>query len=484
MAQNKVDNIRKEGLGVFSIALMIIAASAPLTVIGGGATTAFTVTESIAVPIGYIVLTIGLSLFAVGYAAMSRHISNAGAFYSYAAHGLGRPMGLGVSIVALITYNCMQIGLYGLLGFQVSEYLGHSVPWWVIAVGFVIIVGAFGVNRLDFSAKILGVLVVLEFAMVAIFDVTAFQNPVETFTAQPIFPSELFTPGIGAVLVFGVAAFMGFEQAAIYSEEAKDPKRTVARATFLAVLVIGLFYAFSSWALALAVGPEKIASGGISPEEAGPPMFFSFVAARLGTFMTSLMSVLFTTSVFAAVLSFHNAIARYIFSLGREGILPPVLRKCRDNGTPWVASLVQSIVAILVILAFAISGADSEVGVLYPVVTLFNWLTNTGAMGLVLLMVLISLAVIGYFRKEKRDTGLWSRLIAPFSSLVIMVFIYYLILKNFNVLLGQEEASSVTYILPMLLIIPGVAGIFWGVLLKQIRPDIYAYIGRGEEVDK
>lgn len=229
MAQDETESVRKERLGVFAIALMIIAASAPLTVIGGGATTAFTVTESIAVPIGYVVLTIGLSLFTVGYAAMSRHISNSGAFYSYAAHGLGRPMGLGVSIVALVTYNCMQIGLYGLLGFQVAEYLGHSVPWWIVAMGFVIIVGAFGVNRLDFSAKVLGVLVAIEFLVVAIFDVAAFHNPAEQLTAKPILPSELFTPGIGAVLVFGVAAFMGFEQAAIYSEEAKDPKRTVAR---------------------------------------------------------------------------------------------------------------------------------------------------------------------------------------------------------------------------------------------------------------
>lgn len=412
---------------------------------------------------------------------MSRHISNAGAFYSYAAQGLGRPMGLGVSIVALVTYNCMQIGLYGLLGFQVAEYLGHGVPWWAVAIGFVVIVGTFGVNRLDFSAKVLGLLVALEFVMVAIFDVAAFQNPAEQVTAQPILPSELFTPGIGAVLVFGVAAFMGFEQAAIYSEEAKDPKRTVARATFVAVLVIGLFYAFSSWALALAVGPERIASGGIAPEEAGPPMFFAFVAAHLGTFMTNLMSVLFTTSVFAAVLSFHNAIARYVFSLGREGILPAVLGRCRTNGTPWVASLAQSLIAIMVIAAFAISGANSEQGLLYPVVTLFNWLTNTGAMGLVLLMVLVSLAVIGYFRKDKRDTRPWSRLIAPLIAFFIMALIYYLILKNFNVLLGQEKASLATYILPMVLIIPGLMGIFWGLCLRRIRPDVYVGIGQGNQ---
>ena len=36
-----------------------------------------------------------LLFFSVGYSAMSRHITNAGAFYAYIANGLGRPVGIG-----------------------------------------------------------------------------------------------------------------------------------------------------------------------------------------------------------------------------------------------------------------------------------------------------------------------------------------------------------------------------------------------------
>ena len=36
-----------------------------------------------------------LLLFAVGFCAMSRHVPNAGAFYTYIAHGFGRHAGLG-----------------------------------------------------------------------------------------------------------------------------------------------------------------------------------------------------------------------------------------------------------------------------------------------------------------------------------------------------------------------------------------------------
>ncbi|UOQ89929.1 APC family permease [Agromyces endophyticus] len=473
-------------LGVPAIVVLIIAASAPLTVIAGGATTAYSVTGSIAVPIGYLVLAAVLAVFSLGYAAMSRFITNAGAFYAYAAQGLGRPVGVGVALIALVAYNCMQIGIWGMFGFQisvlVSEKLGIDVPWWVGVVVFILIVGLLGVNRVDLSAKVLGVIVVLEFVVVTVFDVVAFANPADGFTAAPISPASLLLPGIGAVLVFGIAAFMGFESAAIYGEEAKDPKRTVARATFAAVIIIGVFYAISSWALALAVGTDKISSGGISPEEAGPPLFFAFVAERLGPIMVDFMSLLFITSLFAALVSFHNAVARYGFALGREGVLPAWFAKVRErSGSPWAGSIAQSVLALVVVGVFAIAGAGSELGPLFPVVTLFNWLTNTGALGLVLLMAVVSLAVIGYFRRDQRDVGVGSRIVSPVLSFLALTTVLVLIVMNFTVLLGQAEPDATTFLLPALIVLAGVVGIVWGLVLRGRRPDVYRRIGHGAE---
>jgi amino acid transporter len=467
---------QRRRLGVPAVVLMIIAASAPMTVVAGGATTAYAVTSSTAVPIAYVVLGISLAIFAIGYAAMSRHINNAGAFYAYAAQGLGRPLGVGVSLIALVTYNCMQIGLYGILGSTLSAtfagWFGVAIPWWVWAAVALVIIGILGVNRIDLSAKVLGVLVSLEFLVVIVFDVVSFVHPTETFTAHPMSPAELFTPGIGAVLVFGVAAFMGFEEAAIYGEEAKDPKRTVARATFTAVIIIGFFYAVSTWALSLAVGPKRITSGDIAPDLAGPPLFFGYVDAHLAVVIVDIMHVLFITSVFAAGLSFHNAVARYVFSLGRERLLPRGLAKRSRSGVPWVGSLTQTILAIIVLGIFVAAGTD-------PVVSLFNWLTNTGAMGLVLLMTLISLSVIGYFWRDKRDAGTWSRIVTPIIAFVILATIYVLIFVNFNVLLGLSADSYLTFVFPLLLIAAGIVGIIWGLVLQNRQPSVYEKIGRG-----
>ncbi|QAY58883.1 APC family permease [Microbacterium protaetiae] len=456
-------------LGVFAVAFMIVAASAPLTVVAGGVTSSLSVTNVTGIPFGYIVLAVALGIFAIGYAAMSRFITNAGAFYSYVAQGAGRPAGIGSSVLALIAYNAMQIGIWGMLGFQVSSFIqektGWASPWWLWVFIGIIVVGVMGVNRVDLSAKVLGVLVALEFLVVIVFDIVSFANPAEGFTAAPLTPGALFVPGVGAALAFGIAAFMGFESAAIYGEESKDPKRTIPRATFLAVSVIGVFYALSSWALTLAVGPGKIENpSGISPEEAGPPLFFNFVAEHLGVIWVDIMSLLFTTSLFAALVSFHNAVARYSFSLGREGLLPAVLGTVRvRSGAPWAGSLAQSVIAVIVVIGFAVGelGWNPDNGP-YAVLTLFTWLTNLGAFGLVLLMVLVSVAVMGYFARDRRDVGVGSRWVAPIIAVLALGTVWVLILSNWNVMLGQTENTPTTFILPAVLLVPSIVAVFWG----------------------
>src|SRR5918999_5122698 len=107
-----VSQLRRRRLGVIHLVFFTVAASAPLTVLGGGVTTTFAVTGIPGVPLSFLVLAVALGLFAVGYAAMSRYVTNAGAFYSYLAQGLGRTCAVAGSFVALLSYNAIQIGLY------------------------------------------------------------------------------------------------------------------------------------------------------------------------------------------------------------------------------------------------------------------------------------------------------------------------------------------------------------------------------------
>lgn len=475
----------KRTLGVPALVFMIIAASAPLTVVAGGTTSNFAVTGVLGIPLSFIVLGICLALFAVGYAAMSAHIRNAGAFYAYIAQGLGRAAGVGAAWVALIAYNAMQVGIYGLFGFASASFigskLGMEIPWWATAlVGFVI-VGWLGINKVDLSAKVIAVLVGFEFLAVLVFDIIAMAVAPEGLSGASMDPSNLFTAGAGAALAFSIAGFMGFESAAIYSEEAKDPKRSIARATYIAVAVISLFYAFSGWATTIATGPSQIVA---KSRELGPDLIFVFLSEHGGMLIADITQVLFITSLFAALMAFHNAVARYVFSLGREGVIPRSLARVNPRTfAPVAGSLSQSALALVMLVIFAVAGIGSELGALYPVLTFFTWLTNTGAFGLVLLLVLISAAVIGYFRKHGAGYSLWTRVVAPALAMISLGIVFVMIVANFNVLIGAEGPSTLSWLLPALVVVPGIAGVAWGLYLKSARPQLYAGIGHGGEQD-
>src|SRR5262245_46835419 len=103
--------LHRRSLGTAHLVFFIVAASAPLTAVAGGQSATYLVTGNKGIPFLFIPLGIMLALFSVGYAAMSRHITNAGAFYSYISRGLGKIPAVAGAFVALVSYNAMQIGI-------------------------------------------------------------------------------------------------------------------------------------------------------------------------------------------------------------------------------------------------------------------------------------------------------------------------------------------------------------------------------------
>ncbi|MEU8262629.1 APC family permease [Micromonospora sp. NPDC048999] len=469
--------LRRGRLGTAHLVFFTVAASAPLTVLGGGVTTMFAVSGNVGAALGYVLLAAVLAVFATGYAAMSRYVANAGAFYAYIANGLGRAGGVAGSAVALAAYNAIQIGLYGLIGAILQDFFadkaGLDLAWWVWALLAWVFVGLLGILRIDLNATVLAVLLGLECVVVLIFDAVSLTHPAEgTVSFAGIDPGNLFTTGFGAVLAFTIASFTGFESGAIYSEEVKDPRRTVARATYLAVAFTGLFYAASAWALSVLTGPENAAQ---ASADAGPGVVFGALEQYAGTAVADIANVLFITSVLAALLSFHNGVARYLFALGRERVLPRFLAATSArSGAPLAGSLVQSALAVVVFLIFAMAGRD-------PIVDLFTWLSGAAAVGVVLLMTLTSASVVGFFHGRPGPETIWQRLLAPVLGTIMLGVVLVVLVFNFDALLDPENPSYLKWLLPAFPVLAGVIGLIWGIALKSIRPEAYARIGRVAE---
>ena len=328
----------------------VVAASAPLTVVAGGVPTSFAVTNLLGIPLVYVIIAVILLVFAVGYAAMSRHVANSGAFYTYVSKGLGQAWGVSAALVALVAYNAMQVGIFGLYGFAASaaleQFLGLHVAWWICALVTVAIIAILGQLQVDLNARVLALFLILESVVVLVFDIAGIAKPAEGLTIEPFLPAALSGGALGAALCFVTASFVGFESAAIYGEECKNPQRTVARATYTAVIIIGVFYAASAWATVMAVGKSQIIS---RSQELTAGLLFVYAEQNVGKWFADIATVLFVTSLFAALLSFHNAVARYFFSLGREGVLPSPLARVNAKGAPMAGSLTQTAIAVVLI---------------------------------------------------------------------------------------------------------------------------------------
>lgn len=463
-------------IGVWPLVFMVMAAAAPLTVIAGGATTGWAVSGVVGIPIAYLTIGVLLAVFSVGYVEMTRRMVHAGAFYTYITHGLGRIPGVAAAFVAVVGYNAMQIGLYGGFGGVFAGWLdtrfGVSAPWWVYAFAAWTIVTVLGVRRIDLSSRILTFLVVAEIVVAVVFGVVAAGHPAGAVSFDALSPRHLLAPGAGAALVIAVTGFVGFEGTGVFGEESKDPHRTVPRATYRAVALIGLLYAGCALLITIAVGPDRIVAAATAQST---ELLFNLVLPHLGQHAVDAGHILFVTSLFAALLSFHHTAARYHFSLGREGVLPRAFgRTSLRSKAPKVGSLVQSGIAAAVLTVYAIAGWD-------PIVQLFFWVTVLGGLGVLILMAATSIAVAGYFLRtsNRSQATAWSGLIAPGIAAVGLSWVLVMTLAQFSTLLGVDATSALRWQLPALYAVAASIGVIWACYLRARNQAVYSRIGLG-----
>ncbi|GAA4022637.1 APC family permease [Streptomyces plumbiresistens] len=476
--------LRSDRLGTGGLLLSVLAATAPLMVVAGVMPTTFAVMGIVGQPLLFVVLGVVLVLFGIGYAEMSRHVHNAGAFYAYISRGLGGTAGASAALVALVAYSALQVGIYGIFGFEVAglfaTYADLEIAWWIPALAAALVVGALGRLKIDVNARVLGVLLIVEVALVVIFDVAAVADPgPQGLSLHAFNPDTLTGAGLGTALCFCIAAFLGFEQAPVYAEETSRPHILVPRVMFLAVGGVAVFFALSSWALTVATGPAAIV-GEARQQSAG--LLFTLTEDRLGGTFTDVLHILFVTGMFAALLSFHNVVARYAFAMGREGLLPAAFgRTTGASGAPGTGSLLQTAVSVLVVAAFAVAD-DKPVGdPTAPVLHLFTWCGNLGALGVIVLMAAASLSVVVFFvRRGAAGAQAWRLVTSALAGIALLVIAGYTV-RDFDVLVGAEPGSALSWALPGIIGLALVIGLLQGLVLRSRAPEAHARIGLGNE---
>ena len=241
------------------------------------------------------------------------------------------------------------------------------------------------------------------------------------------------------------------------------------RATYASVLIIGLFYMFTSWLMVNGEGVDKLVP---TLQGLKDPTTFLFALAEryVGPWITIVMNVLFVSSLFAGVLAFHNGVARYMYVAGREGLLPSSIGVTHPVfHSPHVASIVQTVIAVIVVAIFAFLGLD-------PVLAQFSWLTNVATLAIILLMASTAFSIVVFFT---RNPGLESnpvvtKVLPVLTGVVLLALVYY-IAVNFGDLAGASGALAI--FLPCLVLIAAVIGILSAIRLKAANPAAFSRLG-------
>ncbi len=459
------------GLTTPRIIFLVVSAAAPLVAMVGTVPISIGFGVGAGVPALYLLAAITLGLFTIGYAAMAQRITSAGGFYTYIARGIGKPAAAAGAVMALVAYNALAIALAGGLGYfahmVMESNFSIDLPWELYTAVGIALVGTFGYRNVDLAAKVIGVLMAAEMLVLVVLDgaivvkqgFSAF--PMGSFDASAIVHSA--APGVAMMFAFG--SFAGFESAALYGEESRNPRRTIPRATFGALAVIAVFYVLTSWVAIGAVGADKAQA--VAAKDPGSYML-GLSAQYVGTWSVKVMSVLVVTSLLASLLASHNASSRYMFALGREGLLPRWFGVSHPrHGSPAHASLTQITLTTIVAAAFAIAGLD-------PYLNLSTSMSGLSTVGILVLQALAAASVIAYFRRT-RELGVLQTVVAPGLGMLGLLFAVYLTLRYYDVL-ADTKAFAVNS-LPYIAFLAAAGAFCYALWLRKARPDVYAGLG-------
>jgi amino acid transporter len=439
-------SLRKGRLGTIGIVFFVVAAAAPLVGMTGALPIAIVVGTGAAAPGAYLAAGIALLLFSVGYAAMSHRVTNTGAFFAYVGRGLGIGPGVGSAFVSMVAYVAVQLAIYGFFGAvmagAMTDQFGLDLTWWAWALIAWAVALVLSLLSVDVGARVLGVLLLVELASLALLAgaVIAKGGPEGFDFGASFAPGNILAGGFagsaGIALAFAFASFIGFEATAIYGEESKNPKKTVPRATYLAIGVITVLFAATAFAVVTGLGQSVVVDRSVELSTVdGVPLadpaavLFAVADQYVGSWLATLMGWLVLSSLFAGLLAFQNSAARYFFAMGRARVLPGLLARTNGRGAPHAASIFVSVISAAVIGYFAIRDLD-------PVLNLFYWFSGLAVVAIVLVEILVSIAVVVYFRRTDEDRRVWHTVIAPVLATLALGAGLYLLISRFGLLAG------------------------------------------------
>ncbi len=268
----------------------------------------------------------------------------AGGYYVYARRAFGDWVGVAVGWTDWVT-SCTVLG-YVSIG--MSEFLATLVPALagsIRLVAIALLVGFVGLQwaGVRVSSRFQEWTTVLKcLAFLALIVAGLSLAGTRSGAASPAAPlSPLTLAGLVAALQVVMITYGGWQSALYFTEEDRDPNRNLPRAMVAGVVVVTIIYVLVNLALLVILPIPALAGATLPAAEAA-----QVLVGERGRQIITLLSVISLPPLLNAIMMIGT---RILFALGRDRLFWSRTSEVSARGTPGVATLVTTIVAIALI---------------------------------------------------------------------------------------------------------------------------------------
>lgn len=234
----------------------------------------------------------------------------------------------------------LQLGYTWLVSFLGTQRIGESK--WIVNIG------TFFKIAFMVGLGVLGIYVYIKTGESA--------NPISS-VADLLPTFDLAGLSFLSVIIFN---FLGFEVVATFADDMEDPKKEIPKALIIGGALMALFYVLPATGINIAMSLEDAEASGITES-------FMILLTKLGVnadvvrIVVIIVGLMFIYTMVANIVSWSfgvNSVAKYSAD---DGGLPKVFSKTNKDGVPYMASILNGVVASVIVIIGIILGQVSEI---------------------------------------------------------------------------------------------------------------------------